>query len=271
MNTWDRRVLATAYAHHPNRDHSSGAYLWPAALFVWGPGAISASHSHHALQLVLALTGTLRVRAHPSSCWRTCGAVFVAAGAAHEVDARGRPVLIGFVDPQSDLAAPLRRRFGSDVVPIADSMVARWRDLLGDSSTLEPPRVDAWLRSEFLAEREPRRIHPAVQRVLRYLCQPELDRRSTSLANLARVAGLSSSRLMHVFTESLGIPLRPYLLWMRVQRAAGALASGRSVTSAAHLAGFADSSHLTRTFRQTLGTTPRELIRRLPATRDTRM
>jgi AraC-like DNA-binding protein len=76
---------------------------------------------------------------------------------------------------------------------------------------------------------------------------------------------------MHVFTESVGIPLRPYLLWLRVQRAASALSNGQTVTEAAHLAGFADAPHLTRTFRRTLGTSPRELIRPAAATRELRL
>jgi AraC-like DNA-binding protein len=69
---------------------------------------------------------------------------------------------------------------------------------------------------------------------------------------------------MHVFTESVGIPLRRYLLRLRVQRAAGALAAGHTVTEAAHAAGFADAPHLTRTFRRILGATPRDLLRRAP-------
>jgi AraC-like DNA-binding protein len=69
---------------------------------------------------------------------------------------------------------------------------------------------------------------------------------------------------MHVFTESVGNPLRRYLLWLRVQRAAGAIVAGRSATDAAQIAGFADASHLTRTFRRTLGMTPRDLALRGP-------
>jgi AraC-like DNA-binding protein len=109
-----------------------------------------------------------------------------------------------------------------------------------------------------------RRIHPRVQRVLEYLQEQELERHHTSLVWLAQIAQLSPSRLMHVFTESVGIPLRPYLLRLRVQRAAGALAAGHTVTEAAHAAGFADAPHLTRTFRRILGASPRDLLRRAP-------
>jgi AraC-like DNA-binding protein len=64
---------------------------------------------------------------------------------------------------------------------------------------------------------------------------------------------------MHVFTESIGIPLRPYLSWLRVQRAACAILGGAQITQAAHLAGFADASHLCRTFHRRLGMLPSAL------------
>src|SRR5262249_5065265 len=68
---------------------------------------------------------------------------------------------------------------------------------------------------------------------------------------------------MHVFTESLGMPLRAYVLGLRAQRAMDAMAHGRSVTEAAHIAGFADAPHLTRPLRRTVGMTAREIMHRL--------
>jgi AraC-like DNA-binding protein len=60
--------------------------------------------------------------------------------------------------------------------------------------------------------------------------------------------------------------LRPYLRWLRLQRAARELVSGRSVTQAAQVAGFADAARLTRTFRRMLGATPLALNRRTAST-----
>jgi AraC-like DNA-binding protein len=81
----------------------------------------------------------------------------------------------------------------------------------------------------------------------------------TSLASLAAVVGLSPGRLMHVFTESIGVPLRPYLLWLKLQRAAAAVSTGVPLGEAAHLAGFADAAHMSRTFRRTFGVPPSAL------------
>ena len=67
---------------------------------------------------------------------------------------------------------------------------------------------------------------------------------------------------MHAFTDSLGIAVRPYILWLRVQRACSELSNGASVTQAAVRAGFSDAAHLSRTFRRMLGTTPGEIARR---------
>ena len=101
-----------------------------------------------------------------------------------------------------------------------------------------------------------------MRRVLRYLREQLSANDAFLLPDLAEIAGLSPSRLMHVFTESVGVPLRPYVLWLRLQRACGELMRGSSLTGAAHGAGFSDAAHMTRTFRRMLGTTPSELVRR---------
>ena len=64
---------------------------------------------------------------------------------------------------------------------------------------------------------------------------------------------------MHAFTDSVGVPLRPYVLWLRLQQAMCELGGAANVTTAAQNAGFSDAAHLTRTFRRMLGLTPTEL------------
>jgi AraC-like DNA-binding protein len=95
--------------------------------------------------------------------------------------------------------------------------------------------------------------------VLKYLREKPGISDDLSLKTLAGISGLSPSHFMHIFTESVGVPLRPYILWLRLQRAACDLVDGYSVTSAAHSAGFSDGAHLTRTFRRMLGMTPTDL------------
>jgi AraC-like DNA-binding protein len=101
------------------------------------------------------------------------------------------------------------------------------------------------------AEGQPR--HPAVQAALDIM--PELvGAGAVRGAVVAARVDISASRLSHLFTDQVGIPLRRYvLLWLRLRIAMTRVQAGDDLTGAAHGAGFADSAHLTRTCRQMFG------------------
>ena len=155
------------------------------------------------------------------------------------------------------MGAALSERIQGEIARVPARRVASWRAILGRTPNDE--RIERWL-TEFLPHwKRSAAIHPAVRRVLSHLQEPRAVFDGLTLKTLADIAGLSPSRFMHAFTESVGVPVRPYILWLRLQRAACDLMDGASVTSAAHRAGFADSAHLTRTFRRMLGATPTDL------------
>lgn len=145
-------------------DPKPGAWVWPAAMIVWGPGSTSAGHSHHCVQLVMVLEGKLRIRSRPGVAWRTCGAALVRPDAEHEVDGRGRTVLIGFVDPESKLGAALTERIKGDISRVPATQVERWRLSLG--SKLTPMGVERWVRQDLLKSQQHAKIHPGVRRVI---------------------------------------------------------------------------------------------------------
>jgi AraC-like DNA-binding protein len=235
-----------------------GALVWPAAMIVWGPAFTSARHNHHCVQLLMAMDGTLRVRSGPNEKWIKCGAALVRPDASHEVDARGTTVLlIAFVDAEGELGAALAERIDGGISCVPARRVTRWRAALGPK--LNEARVEQWVKKELLSGRRDVRIHPRVKRAIKYLRDRLGSADDFSLKALARVSGLSPSRFMHVFTESVGVPLRPYIRWLRLQRASCDLMAGATMTAAAHNAGFSDAAHMTRTFRHMLGTTPSDL------------
>jgi AraC-like DNA-binding protein len=73
---------------------------------------------------------------------------------------------------------------------------------------------------------------------------------------LARLVHLSPTRFSHWFVEQTGLPLRSYRKWSRLVAALQEIAAGRSLTEAAHAAGFADAAHFSRTFRNLFGLDP---------------
>lgn len=97
------------------------------------------------------------------------------------------------------------------------------------------------------------RVRKVIAWAVRQMDQP------VSLAEAGAMCGLSASRLRHLFVEQTGLPFKTYLLWLRLTRAVEAIAGGLALTQAAHQAGFADSAHLSRTFRRMFGVAPTAL------------
>jgi AraC-like DNA-binding protein len=182
--------------------------------------------------------------------------VLTAADARHAIDGRGSEVTLVFVDPESDAGERLRATLKGSARRI--TFAERDRILRGEAA--EPAAGGTGWTDRIVhalgAEPTPRRrVHPRVRKLLRHLSglPPTAD---ISLETLAAAAELSPGRLMHAFTESVGIPLRPYLGWLRLQRAAVAIVSGVPLSQAAAMAGFTDAAHMTRSFRAMFGTTP---------------
>lgn len=119
---------------------------------------------------------------------------------------------------------------------------------LADAFTLFDEVIETTIK--FLPR--PRHVGYRVARALRIL--QETPR--TPLEDVAGAVGLSYDRLSYLFAEAVGIPLRSYLLWQKIHVAAGLLGSGRSLTDVALAAGFADSAHLSNTWRKVYGQPP---------------
>ncbi len=78
-----------------------------------------------------------------------------------------------------------------------------------------------------------------------------------SLAELAKIAGVSPSHFKTLFKQSVGIPAHQYVIRRRVEYAAELLQAGDPVLADVALAaGFANQSHMARCMRSILGTTP---------------
>ena len=175
---------------------------------------------------------------------------------------------MAFVDSESELGAALTERTASGVASVPPVTVGEWRAQLGDSASLTATRVEPWVTKTLLRDRRPQSIDQRVKRVLRDLPNRLAEAEAVSLDAVASSVRLSPSRFLHLFTASVGVPLRPYVLWLRLQCGAGELARGKSVADAAYTAGFSDAAHFTRTFRRMLGATPRQVLQRGIAARD---
>ncbi|WP_286191990.1 AraC family transcriptional regulator [Roseomonas genomospecies 6] len=86
--------------------------------------------------------------------------------------------------------------------------------------------------------------------------------RPIRLQELADLTGLSAAHFCSAFKASTGVPPHKWQMRVRVERAKSLLAgSDLTLAAAAVMAGFSDQAHLTRVFRQIVGTTPAAWLR----------
>lgn len=230
------------------------ALLRPGVLAFTGSIGSTDAHAHHAVQIMTATTALTVLDDHGA---RHHGRkVVVPADASHRIETGAQEGTVVFLDPESvpGRSAHLRAiRAGWAVTPSFDHTRRRPLAAMVDELTaqLAPPAA---------AGHGDLTRHPAVDDALRLL--PDLVAAGpVSGMELAARVGISVSRLTHLFTEQVGIPLRRYVLWSRLRIAITRVQAGDDLTGAAHGAGFADSAHLSRTTREMFGLPPSVLSR----------
>lgn len=234
-------------------------------LFV-GERLVTLPHHHFTASVTLALDAPLAVRA-PSGAYQEAHALILRPNAEHELDASRGRVLNLQIDPETDDYARLVARFGDraqgapwlllsrdEVAPLIAAVTTQLR-----GPTVLPRDIWSTVLTHLGGTPLGAPVYdPRISRVLTTLKERFPDAPST--AELARSVGLSEGRLIRLFHQEVGVPLRRYVLWLRLRHVVFCLAAGENLTDAAHDAGFADSAHLTRVFRDMFGLAPSQLF-----------
>jgi len=98
-----------------------------------------------------------------------------------------------------------------------------------------------------------------IELVVRYIQENLAE--TISAKKLARLIFLSEDRFLHLFKEQLGLPLRQFILYQRMLFATREFLAGKNLTESAHLAGFSDSAHFSRTFFEMNGIQPSKMAK----------
>lgn len=243
-------------------------FLWEGQILYLGRGGISSLHRHHMLQLGFSLDRPIRVRGSQTGAYDEYQGVVIDSDLPHRVVVTSRqPVLFLWLDPESRMARRIRGRYVDAARPAAlpNPVMQALRPLLLEQASRELDCAGArHLADTVLQTLAPDEAAPPlddrIETVIRLL-REHAPGRPLSVDALAEAVYLSSGRLMHLFSEQLGLPIRRYALWQRMLHALRAMAGGALLTEAAHAAGFSDSAHLTRTFRSMFGITPSALFK----------
>ena len=223
-----------------------------------GPGSSAETHRHDATQLIWSPTSPIRV--HTEHASTTTRAALIPPRQPHGFVADGNDIAVVLVEPSGPLGQQLASLAAHHNLP---ELEARLTDIRlpatnDAASTLEWSRqvLAATLDAETLNNRV--QVRPEVLNASQFIDDHLAE--TPLLTAAAHHVGLSSRQLRRSFTTEIGIPFRRYVLWRRLRRALLAVDDGADLTTAAATAGFADSAHFSRTFRQTFGLTPSDVL-----------
>lgn len=231
-----------------------GAWMGAGLATFAGTVGDNREHAHHALQLAVADAGEVAVWIRGRG-ELSAPAVLLDADVVHCL--RPGMARLLYVDRESDAGRMLSPTCVEGVRCL--SVEERLAVLAAWPCVAHPSLVAMLAALGQSLPHDPRRSpDDRVQQLLDALVtRPSGD---ATLASLAAEAALSPSRFRHVVKERVGMPLRPYLRWLRLRQALLLAASGQSLTRSAQDAGFADAAHLTRTMQRHFGVAPSDVI-----------
>jgi len=226
-----------------------------------GPLGQTELHSHYALQLCFPLSTPLQIET-PDKDLTTRKPFAIGPSVKHRLTGTSTARLL-YLDPNMTSEECSRLNIeGIESLSINATIVDILDRRLRASAAHLP---DKFIREALsliwpaFASAPRKSIDARISRTLAKLS--EADDLNLSLTQLLKGSGLSESRFRHLFRDQVGLSVKNFLLWSKVQRAIQLLTDAPSLTHAAHGAGFADSAHLSRTFKRTFGLTPSDIFK----------
>lgn len=244
---------------------------WRGLVLVWDEQAIfiglaadASLHESPAIKVCVALDGTFGLRAVAADTFTNYESAIIAPGQPHAIDGRHNRMVMLLLAPETKLAQPFAPVFSkSGITRLSSEAVEKIRAIFAGFEERfaagEPVNDVCEMMVEAISGGESSPIDSRIAQSIEWI-RARRDE-GVSIHEIAAGVELSESRFSHLFTENVRIPVRRYLLWLRLRDAMHLLAQGKSLTETAHEAGFSDSAHLTRTFRSLLGIAPSALTK----------
>ncbi|EDY87626.1 transcriptional regulator, AraC family [gamma proteobacterium HTCC5015] len=248
--------------------YQSTIYIWDRRVLHISRFPDIAEHRLGAAALIIGLDGTFSVLETETENWRECRTALIPPGCVHENQFGGTAAAILHIEPES-----------IDYMNITGSMPhGDWQvmyDHIDEENLIqlinkihdEAPSVNdaknlikqVIYGTGYDYENE-EKIDPRIRKVLDMIrAEPSA---SYSMEELAEVVNLSPTRFIHLFKEQTGVPIRRFRQWVRMKTVITYVADGSSLTDAALDAGFTDSAHFSRAFRNMFGITPSSVFNR---------
>jgi len=241
--------------------HKSLVYAWDGVIVYLTQDHLNKAHAHFPalLQIGLGTAFALAVEDQPASDHEV---VVMAPNISHSTDSRNQAYIAILIDPDHTFYAYLHplldgQTFCSLSAARLKSFQKQFQQLMTAQLCLEQVKqllMDVLLvlnPQPLVALPWDQRVQLACEYIKR--CVPH---HIPTIADVALQVGLSESRLMHLFSQQLGLSMRQYILWLRIRYAIKLWMQGKTLIEIAVESGFSDQAHFTRTLRRMVDFAP---------------
>jgi AraC-like DNA-binding protein len=238
--------------------------MWEGLFLFIGEALETHTHEHHAVQIIISIDNPFRMKGEGED-WKEFTSLVIDSDKPHECIALNSRIIFISIEPESLLAKQLKDFVKSPYHPLPDTSVNSFILDLDNKIVNSSPcsvilsTIQQFINTLTMATMTQFQIDDRVKQTI-HIIKNSLDKKIT-LKHLAKEVYLSESRLVHLFKEQVGIPIRKYILWSRLNLAAKQIIEGVDFTQAAHHAGFSDSAHFSRTFTRMFGITPSDIFK----------
>ncbi len=205
-------------------------------------------HSHHAMQIIISPEGEAELLINNRLI--KYESIIINHDIPHAVKNTSKNLVIILFEPLLDSLFKLS--LDADYEILNQNLQATLLDVISG-------RIDKNIIKLVFKEKSRIKLDPRIQFIINHV-----EREENCIHDLTYYEdklSLSKSRISHLFTGEIGIPLKQYILWKKLLFAIDSIRSVSDLSQIAIDCGFSDLSHLSRTFKKMFGHTTSSIFK----------
>ncbi len=217
-------------------------------------------HSHITWTLCICMDGDFTLH-FKEEIQKVTGAILVPPKWKHKIESKNSLFLFIFFEKYSNYFS---NKYDSSTIsylndPITKELKRKMKQIIETNFTNIWIILSSYLENLKISITEKVILDYRVERVIDII-STNRSTKDIPIKKLASKLKLSESRISHLFKENMGVPISSYRIWLKIKKLAESLESGKDLTFSAQEAGFFDSSHLNRVFKNYFGIVPKKVF-----------
>lgn len=243
---------------------NASLFFWTGLFMYIGRAIDTSIHKHHTVQIAISFDEPFEIILPGRTLKHK--AVIIDSDQPHECRTFNNQFLLLNIDPETRIGIALKKGYLANQkiseLPAAEAseFTSKLSGILAAQSDNDEIHAITHQFIYALADLdEPISMDERILEVINIL-KHQFDEQ-VKVTELAARVFISPSRLIHLFTEQVGIPIRKYILWTKILAALNKIIETGNLSQAALYSGFSDAPHFNRTFKKMFGLNPSTLLK----------